>query len=69
MTLTRATVDLAIVLASSPDLVEAEWRGLKLMTAEGDAGDVTFTFSREPLSQEPYPADRMTRQRFPGLIR
>lgn len=63
----RATMDIAVVLASSPDHVEAEMRGLKLMVSEGDAGEVTLHFSRDPISAEPYPKDRMTRQRFPGL--
>lgn len=63
----RATVDIAVVLASSPDDIEAESRGLKLMVSEGDAGEVTLHFSRDPISAEPYPKDRMTRQRFPGL--
>lgn len=69
MTTTRATVDMAVVLASSPNLVEAEWLGLKLMGAEGDASQIMLEISREPIDGEPWPAARMTRQRFPGLHR
>lgn len=65
----RATVDMAVVLASSPDLVEGEWRGLELITAEGDSGEIRLTISRDPITSEPYPARRMTRNVMPGLHR
>ncbi|MES0879704.1 hypothetical protein [Roseibium sp. SCP14] len=66
---TRATVHMAIVLASSPDLIEAEFRGMKLLSAEGDASEITLSISREPIEEESFPVDRMTKQRFPGLHR
>lgn len=62
-----ATVDMAVVLASEPDVVEAEFRDLRLVGAEGDAGEIVLTISRDPLTAEPSPPDRMTRARFPGL--
>lgn len=65
----RAAVDMAVVLGSSPDLIEAEWRGLELITAEGDAGEIRLTISRDPITSEPYPARRMTRNVMPGLHR
>lgn len=66
-TITRATVDLAVVMASTPDLVELEYLGLKIMEASWDAGSVSLTISSEPITNEPYPAGRMTRNSFPAL--
>ncbi|WP_029061331.1 hypothetical protein [Labrenzia sp. DG1229] len=66
---TQATVHMAIVLASSPNLIEAEFRNLKLVRAEGDASEITLSFSRQPIEEESFPAARMTKQRFPGLHR
>lgn len=65
----QAVIDMAIVLAGSPDHVESQVRGLKLVGASGDAESVTLTISREPITSEPWPSGRMTRQRFPGLFR
>lgn len=65
----RATVHMAVVLASSPNLTEAEYREMKLVNADGDVGEVRLSFSREPIEDESYPTDRMTKQRFPGLHR
>lgn len=62
-----ATLDMAVVLASSPDLVEAEWTGLQLITSEISAGEISLQFSREEIELEPFPVGRMTRDRFPGL--
>lgn len=66
---TRATAHMAVVLASSPNQIEAEWRDLKLIRVDGDASEVTLTLSREPIEEESCPTDRMTKQRFPGLHR
>ncbi|WP_435656045.1 hypothetical protein [Brucella pituitosa] len=63
----RATVDMAVVLASSTDVIEAEWTGLRLMNANGNASEITLQISRESIFEEPFPAGRMTRARFPGL--
>lgn len=65
---TQADVALSLVLSSDPDAVEESY----LMKATGstyDAQKVTLTVSREPIETEPYPAQRMTKQRFPGLFR
>ena len=65
----RARVDLAVVLAGSPDLVDYEQLDLRLVGAEGDAGEIILSISRDPITDEPWPAGRMTRERFPGLHR
>lgn len=64
-----ATVHMAVVLASSPDLIEAEWADLRLMSHEISAGEISLQISREEIELEPFPAGRMTRDRFPGLHR
>lgn len=66
---TQATVDMSVVLSSSPNTVEVEFLGLKLVSASGDASSITLTISREPITSEPWPSGRMTRERFPSLFR
>lgn len=66
-TTVQATCHMAIVLASSPDIVEAEWIGMLMTGADGDSGQVSLKFSMEQIAEEPYPADRLTKERFPGL--
>ncbi|MBR26589.1 MAG: hypothetical protein CML46_06565 [Rhodobacteraceae bacterium] len=65
----RPVIHMAVVLAASPDLVEAEWRDLRIVAAEGDAGEVSLTLSRAPIEDELVPMDRFTKDRFPGLFR
>ncbi|QND45196.1 hypothetical protein HB780_05420 (plasmid) [Rhizobium lusitanum] len=64
-----ATIHIAVVLASSPSLVEAEYQNLKITSATINAGEVTLSFSRENVEEEYVPAGRMTKNRFPGLHR
>jgi hypothetical protein len=64
-----ATIHMAVVLASSPSLIEDEYRDMKITTAPLNAGEVTLNFSRENVEQEFVPAGRMTKNRFPGLHR
>ncbi len=65
----RATVHMAVVLASSPDLVEAEWRNLKLVDARGDAGEISLSITRAPVEEETVPTDSFSKSRFPGMFR
>lgn len=64
---TPAIVAMAVVLASSPDLVEQEWTDLQLVSTDIDAGQIVIAFSREEIELEFFPGGRMTRDRFPGL--
>ncbi len=64
---TPATVDIAVVMADTPDLVEGEWQGLQLVTSEGDEASIIVALSRDEIEQEPFPSGRMTRYKFPGL--
>jgi hypothetical protein len=66
---TPAIVSMAVVLASDPDFIEAEFRNMEMIDAEGNSGQITLTLARDPLTSEPSPPDRMTRARFPGLHR
>lgn len=63
----QATVNMAVVLASSPDLVEGEWLDMRLVSAEGTASEITLSLSREEIELEHFPSGRMTRHKFPGL--
>jgi len=62
-----ATVAMAVVLASSADVVEVEFTDLQIRSADIDSGQIVLAISREEIEQEHYPAGRMTRERFPGL--
>lgn len=62
-----ATIHVAVVLASTPDLIEAEWSELMLMSSDINAGEITLSISRDEIELEPFPSGRMTRNRFPGL--
>ena len=66
---TRATVHLAVVLASSPDQVEVEFRDMSLVGADGDAGEIRLSLTRAPIEAETVPMDRFSRDRFLGLFR
>lgn len=63
----QGTLHMAVVLASAPNNVEAEYRDMKIMSADINAGEITIAFSRQPVEDEYYPTDRMTKQRFPGI--
>lgn len=62
-----AIVSIAVVLASSPDVIETEYRGLQLTSADINASEIVLSLSREDVELEPFPAGRMTRLNFPGV--
>lgn len=64
---TVPTISMAVVLASSPDVIEYEVRDLDIVSHDINAAEVTLTYSREDIEQEPCPAGRMTKDNFPGL--
>ena len=63
----RASVSMALVLASSPSIIEQEWHDFELLSAEMQGDGITLSISRDPVTSEPWPAGRQTRERFPGL--
>lgn len=62
-----ATVSLAVVLASSPNVIEAEWSGLQLASADITGSEIVLSLSRDEVELEAFPPGRMTRHKFPGL--
>lgn len=60
-------VTLEVVLASSPDTVEAEFPGMVLRDTKYDASRVTGTLRFEDIVSEPISIE-MTPQRFPALF-
>lgn len=62
-----ASVSMAMVLASSPDTLEAEYTGLQIVSADITGGEIALALSRDEIELEPFPAGRMTKHRFPGL--
>lgn len=66
-TITPARVDMAVVMRSSPDFVERQFRGLLLSNAEGYDGLISLSFSRRHEIDEACPAHRATKDRFPGM--
>lgn len=60
-------VSMAVVMASSPDLVEAEWSGLQIASSDITAGEIVLSLSRDEIELEPYPSGRLSHHRFPGL--
>lgn len=67
----KATMHMAHVLASSPSLIEAEWRDLLLNSAEIQfkAGEIVLSFSRDDVEEEPHAAETFSKLYFPGLHR
>lgn len=61
-------VAMAVVLASSPDEIEAEFDDLQIVSMDATAGEITLSISRELIEDEPFPSGRMSYARFPGLF-
>lgn len=64
---TVPSIHLAVVMASSPNVVEYEVRDLDIVSAEINGDEILLTFSRENAELEPCPAGRFTKDAFPGL--
>lgn len=62
------TVDLSVVLASSPDTVEAGPYRFTLRDVSYNAAIVEGTLRFEDVLNEPFPADSFTPARFPGMF-
>ncbi|WP_299370414.1 hypothetical protein [uncultured Tateyamaria sp.] len=65
---TPAQLNMAVVMASSPDVPEIEYFGLDCTSVEADEGEISISFSRHAIEDELAPYERFTRERFPGLI-
>lgn len=62
------TITVDIVLASSPDTIEATWPEFTLRDVTYDRITISGTLGVELLQQEPFPADSYTPVHFPGLF-
>lgn len=62
------TVTLEVVLASSPDTVEAGPFAMTLRLADYDAGTVSGMLGYEDMLNEPFPKDTFTPNNSPGLF-
>ena len=65
----QAVCHMAVVMASSPNVIEGEWLKMKMTDSDIDSGQVAMRFSTESLYDEPASADRMVKGKFPGLHR
>lgn len=64
---TPPDIDIAVVLASSPSLIEEEYLGLQIVSCDVNAGEIVLSITRENTDLEPFPPGRLTKLRFPGL--
>ncbi|MBN8189556.1 hypothetical protein JF540_22990 [Salipiger thiooxidans] len=65
---TRASANIAIVMASDPDTPEQQFLGLEV-TAGRYGTQISIEASRKPVEEEGAPMDIIGKQRFPGLFR
>ena len=64
----RASVHMAIVLANTPNLIEAEFRGMVTTGSNGNLDQISIEIGRAPIEDEMAPMHRFTKERFPGLF-
>jgi hypothetical protein len=64
----RPTVVFKVVLASSPDVIEATTGNLQLQDVNADILTVTANLTRRNFFGEPYPGGSFTPSNFPGIF-
>ncbi|SFV05982.1 hypothetical protein SAMN02799631_04331 [Methylobacterium sp. 174MFSha1.1] len=67
--LSPASVDLTIVMAETPDVIEARYLNLKGTLGTWDASAISLDVGRETFANEPCPSRRVTKACFPGVFR
>jgi hypothetical protein len=65
----QVRVDLGLVTASSPDVVEEQWLDLRLVAVEWNRSGFALSISDEQAMAEPLCGFRMSRQHLPGLFK
>ena len=65
---TAAIVDIQIILASSPNVVEARYSGLELRQVTGDVGYIEGTLSHDNLLLETFPSHSFSPSYFSNLF-
>lgn len=66
-TIEPAIVHMALVTSDDPDNPERQWADLEIIGVDIEGGDISFTLSRDPTAEYPFPARRKVRDRFPGM--
>jgi hypothetical protein len=62
------TITMQVVLASSPDTIEAEFDSFKFDSISADALTITGQLSLEHFYREPFPGTSMLPSNFPGMF-
>lgn len=62
-----AEISIAVIMAASPNVIEAQWTGLRLTSAEVTGGEIVLALSRDEVELEPFPPGRMTGLNMPGV--
>jgi len=62
------TIKMQVVLASSPDIIEAEFDGFKFDTIDADALTINGQLSLDHFYKEPFPGTSMLPSNFSGIF-
>jgi len=62
------SVQIDLVLASSPNTIETTFSGFKITNVTYNADQITFDLNMVSLSREPFPCYTFTPANFPGLF-
>lgn len=62
------TLHMAVVLATSPNLIEAEWHNMLITASDIEDAQITLSFGRDDIEDEYSPAHTQTRNWFPALF-
>ena len=65
---TAPTVTIKVIRQTTPDIIEAEFTGMKLRRVPFDALSVDGTLEFEDLSYEPFPAYTFNPANYPGIL-
>lgn len=64
----KPVVTIRVVLASTPNTIEATFVGEVTQVADGNGASITLTVDAEPLLDEPFPGEMFTPERFPSMF-
>ena len=61
-------VTFSVIMASSPNIIEASFENFKLFDVEYDADTITGTLSIKSFLNEPFPGGKFTVNKFPYIV-
>jgi hypothetical protein len=61
-------VEFLLVWSNALDVVEQRFENFRLVGADYNVSTITLKVSQQPILDEPFPSQRMTPSRFPGLF-